>query len=560
MHLFSGTLRLLIGAVILSFIIYSLSTIRTINVTAFRYENSSKISNAIPKLLSFKGLNENGAEINNPIINSSSLNISPLPMIDAIFDKFADHSIQHYHPEVWKDDYDLKSFSKIAQTFDFLYELYKQPGYTHTERLKVENTLVKLQEKLYPWIATFMYNSKNIQDMSENTVNLAKAANSQEYRVYNLPELFTAGKGIVMSCGHGQVRLAAHSVNGIRNILNSTLPIDIYYGGKDDLTKDDCSYLESIGPNIRTIDIEALFAGSDMAGIDRSATWAIKPFAILASRFREVILMDEDANFLMDPIVLFQEPKYEETGTIFYRDRSLGAANDENHDWLEATLASVNTPERLAELKEDNDYLKRKSSYEMESGVVVMNKEKVLTALLLVCHLNTKSVRNHVSYKKFYGDKETYWIGFALAGQKFNMIKGYSGTIGKLSEVRIKGVIYHHICSMQLLHFTAEKNLPLWFNAGLLQYKAFEDQIYLEANGYALPDSRWECCKKEAYGFESMFCISEQDKVLPLPLEYKRTFDLLVKGAKRMDLIGEKAGLFKIKSSDYSSGMVTERS
>ena len=48
------------------------------------------------------------------------------------------------------------------------------------------------------------------------------------------------------------------------------------------------------------------------------------------------------------------------------------------------------------------------------SGAVVTNKLWNLAGFLMTCHLNTRSIRDKITYQKFYGDKESYWFANAL--------------------------------------------------------------------------------------------------------------------------------------------------
>ena len=49
--------------------------------------------------------------------------------------------------------------------------------------------------------------------------------------------------------------------------------------------------------------------------------WAAKPWAILLSSFREAIFIDADALFFQSPEILFEDPLYKKTGTLFFKDR-----------------------------------------------------------------------------------------------------------------------------------------------------------------------------------------------------------------------------------------------
>lgn len=63
------------------------------------------------------------------------------------------------------------------------------------------------------------------------------------------------------------------------------------------------------------------------------------------------------------------------------------------------------------------------SREEMESGVVVFDKRRkeVVMGLVLTGYLNTKDVREPVTYAHTYGDKESFWMvshTLSVAGEK----------------------------------------------------------------------------------------------------------------------------------------------
>ena len=104
--------------------------------------------------------------------------------------------------------------------------------------------------------------------------------------------------GIVITAGDPIVRFCAHLIVSIRSVLHSNLPIQVFYAGDNDLSPPKRAWLASLvkfGPELEFIDIEAVF-NSTTLGFDKShGGWAMKPFAMLASRFEKVILLDAAA-------------------------------------------------------------------------------------------------------------------------------------------------------------------------------------------------------------------------------------------------------------------------
>jgi hypothetical protein len=229
----------------------------------------------------------------------------------------------------------------------------------------------RLESTLYPWLRPYWKNAFHINNQ-------------------------TSGQGIVMCVGNNQFKFAASSVRSIRQVLDCQLPIEIFFIREDDLSMAKRSYLTSEFKNVSLMKLD------DYVGnyYTRFGGWAMKPFAVLASKFSEVIMMDADVFFLQDPILLLQDEGYQMTGSLFFYDRTLFANWEKGPDWLRSFLSTMSS------LVPKTRWFKGTSSHEQESGVVVMNKKKSLLGLLSTCKLNGVTERDEVVYKHIYGDKE----------------------------------------------------------------------------------------------------------------------------------------------------------
>jgi hypothetical protein len=116
--------------------------------------------------------------------------------------------------------------------------------------------------------------------------------------------------------------------------------------------------------DIRMIDLTTIFPDPDGV-IELPGRWASRPFAVLASSFKMVILTDADSIFLQDPSLLLQEPGFMKTGALFYRDRILEPAEEDIYDWVEDILERVRAT-RLNEVKKGSAWFSRQTKYEMD--------------------------------------------------------------------------------------------------------------------------------------------------------------------------------------------------
>jgi len=215
------------------------------------------------------------------------------------------------------------------------------------------------------------------------------------------------------------------------------------------------------------------------------------------------------------------------------------------------------------------------------SGALAIDKTTNLPALLMICHLNLKVQRDSITYKRFYGDKESYWVGHALTSTPFHFVPGYSGGIGRISrkgqqnsetiaqmseEERLSYLesqkdAQEIICTLQLLHLLESNGLPFWFNNGLTEFKGAEDDQFIHAEGWVGHDGKWgggptrfpaEMCvePKESQSDISFGAERSGRSVHRFDEEMTDRINRIIAEAKRSDQIYEEQGLFVIKKAD----------
>ena len=255
------------------------------------------------------------------------------------------------------------------------------------------------------------------------------------------------GRGIVLTAGDDQAPFLLTIIPTFRN-LGCTLPIEVMYLGESDLSEDYRSDLESL-EGVVTRDIAQMVndEGWKLAG------WAAKPFAILYSSFREVIFIDADSLFFVNPETLFDDPGYQKAGALFFRDRLIMPENKKR--WLQQIL-----PKPISRQVKQSRMWTGDSGHMQESGVLVIDKWRHFVALLFVTRMNgpdrdgnkdegrvgvydmvygkscsllylTSSVNNPL-----LGDKETFWLGWELVGdQDYSFHQGDAGTMGTVQAL-----------------------------------------------------------------------------------------------------------------------------
>lgn len=257
---------------------------------------------------------------------------------------------QYFDPLIAKGDIDLESDPQYKDAWS----LYR-----------------RLEKTLYPWLRPFYNNAFHLT----NT---------------------TSSRGIVICIGNHQFQYAATTIRAIRQVLKSQLPIQVFYIRDGDLTPTRKLYLETEFENVHTVAVVDRINDQ----FTKFGGWALKPYAILASSFQEVILMDADTFFFKKPDTLFDDAGYRKTGALFFYDRTLFANWDVGRNWLASFLPTMSSFVR------ETRWWRLLSAHEQESGVVVIDKKRALLGLLATCKMNDFRERDQVTYKHMHGDKE----------------------------------------------------------------------------------------------------------------------------------------------------------
>lgn len=274
------------------------------------------------------------------------------------------------------------------------------------------------------------------------------------------------GRGIVIPTGSHHLRFAIHLVRHIR-YLNCHLPISVAYAGEKDLKPEELDFLRRM--NVDLLDVAQIF---DVAMLSLGG-WEIKPFALLAAPYEEVILADADVVFLQNPTILLEDPGYQQHGAIIFHDRTLFAGDTDKTRWLVSNL-----PQPLSKRIRQSRMYQRKSAHEQESGVVVWNKNERFLGLLAACKMNAKTERELVTYKTFYGDKESFWIGLEMAQQSWSELQPVPGVIGDSRFDEKKDQL---VACGRILQFDRE-GWPLWFNGAIVEDKRSETKSSVVMN------------------------------------------------------------------------------
>jgi hypothetical protein len=168
--------------------------------------------------------------------------------------------------------------------------------------------------------------------------------------------------------------------------------------------------------------------------------WELKPYAILHSRFREVLLLDADNVATADPEYLFSTDEFESTGAVFWPDYVRGKNLKSRAVWRSCGLRQPNEPE-------------------FETGQVLVDKQRCWAALCLTMWFNENS---DFYYRFIHGDKETFHLAFRKLNQPYALVPTPVGSLaGTMCQHDFRGRrIFQHRNSDKWDLFLTNRRVP----------------------------------------------------------------------------------------------------
>ncbi len=220
------------------------------------------------------------------------------------------------------------------------------------------------------------------------------------------PKGFFEGRGIVMAAG-GEYYLVNAFINlSLLRYKGCDLPVEIWYIGEEEYIPEIMEKLKALGAQCYDV---THFFDYPIRGFE------VKPHAILASNFKEVMLIDADNICLRDPSYLFDCQEYKNAGALFWPDQMMIRKENVLWDVLE---------------------LEPRLYRGQESGQLIIDKERCWKALNLCVHMNKES---SFYYKHIHGDKDTFFLSFMTSKTPYHMVKHLPGLV--FSEKNIASFI-----------------------------------------------------------------------------------------------------------------------
>lgn len=205
-----------------------------------------------------------------------------------------------------------------------------------------------------------------------------------------------AGRGIVICAGGSRYFTNAWVCIHMLRALGCRLPIQLWHLGPGELDERMKSLVQPL--NTECVDackVRRKYPARILKG------WALKPYAIVRSRFREVLFLDADNVPVRNPESLFETPQFRATGALFWPDFH-GPRHNKKAAAIWRSCGLREPPER-----------------EFETGQLVVDKARCWRALRLCLWFNENS---DFYYQYVQGDKETFHLAFRKLRQRYSLI------------------------------------------------------------------------------------------------------------------------------------------
>jgi hypothetical protein len=232
-----------------------------------------------------------------------------------------------------------------------------------------------------------------------------------------------AGRGVVIAGGANYFAAAYVTVRVLRRV-GCQLPIELWHLAGE-VTEAMRAALRPYG--VVCVDADQVTNQQPFRFLDghRWKGWQLKPYAIAACRFQEVLFLDADCYPTRNPEFLFDWPAYRERGAIFWPDLSTSAFLLPPEIWGVFGTQPGGPP--------------------LESGQILINKRACWSELNLALWYNAHA---DLVYHLLYGDKDTFNIAWRRLGTSYSMPQSSSGwdTHTILQYAPDGTVLFQHRC------------------------------------------------------------------------------------------------------------------
>lgn len=277
------------------------------------------------------------------------------------------------------------------------------------------------------------------------------------------------GKGIVIAASGLRYKYVTGlymNIYVIRKLFKSNIPIEIVYvGQKEKFNEHIQKKIMELG-HIKIIDLtEKLNTNLPEKKLKGYRT---KPLAVLASSFKEVILMDADALCFIDPNYFFNIKGYQTHGMVLFKDY-VKCLKYVNKKFINNIGIGYET------------FCEKTHGLEIDSSCIIINKEIAWEALHTICLINVESKAYYnKTFSNVLGDKDTWLIGSLFCEFEPYVINSNPGSLVCYDQTNDNSFIIFGHLQFQMV---SGEDIPLYYNnqkVNFVNYNGMEHWGYIE--------------------------------------------------------------------------------
>ncbi len=318
-------------------------------------------------------------------------------------------------------------------------------------------------------------------------LNEQSALRAMQEASRSLPRCPTAleGRGIVIPAGGFRYFPSAWVCIQTLRHVGCTLAIELWHLGPDEISEQMRDLVAPLGVTC----IDALEVRRTHP-VRRLAGWELKPYAMLHSGFKEVLLLDADNVPVLDPAYLFEHAQFQRHGATFWPDYT-GLEQDR------AIWRLTGVPYRWEPM--------------FESGQMIVDKGRCWEPLALTMWMNEHS---DFWYRHVYGDKDTFHMAWRFLDRSYSMpSRGEDPIWGVICQYdfegsrlfqhrhfhkwlvdspnpRLRGFIHEEFCHQAIAELERR-----WITRPTMPYDDHRADAAVRAAARDLCRSRWSYCR-----------------------------------------------------------------
>lgn len=231
--------------------------------------------------------------------------------------------------------------------------------------------------------------------MSENLEKYARIAEATDL-LQTMPEYPGGffGRGCII-LGGGRYAVSAFVTASELREQGWLDPVEVWHLGREEMN-------DGLRQAFRTLDVTCVDAREYLAKSPMKCFggWESKVFAVLESRFREVLCLDADSTPVRNPGALFESRGYADTGALFWPDLERYRHDAGQPRWEVFGVSYRDVPE-------------------WETGQFLVDKQRCWRALQLTWHYNANS---DYYYRFVHGDKDCFHLAWLRCGASFSLM------------------------------------------------------------------------------------------------------------------------------------------